>query len=126
MSVIASKRSESSVQYVTTARDLLKFTTQKCLKLPKRLTFFISTDLVKTTQDIYKIVLHIKTLYKTDKIEKKIELCEKVISLLNYVYSMIDIIKVYSPNFSASAFERWIELVNKETALIKGVVKKLK
>ena len=126
MSVIASKRSESSVQYVTTARDLLKFTTQKCLKLPKRLTFFISTDLVKTTQDIYKIVLHIKTLYKTDKIEKKIELCEKVMSLLNYVYSMIDIIKVYAPNFSVSAFERWIELVNKETALIKGVVKKLK
>lgn len=124
MSVIVSKRSESSVQFVATARELVKYTTQKCLKLPKRLTFFISTDLVKTAQEIYKDAIYIKTLYQIEYINERIMLCEKCISRCEYITSMLDIVKIYSPELSEKNFTRWIEILDYEISLLKGLIKK--
>ena len=112
MSVIVSKRSESSVQFVATARELVKYTTQKCLKLPKRLTFFISTDLVKTAQEIYKDAIYIKTLYQIEYINERIMLCEKCISRCEYIASMLDIVKIYTPELPEKIFTRWIEILD--------------
>lgn len=124
MSVIVSKRSESSVQFVATARELVKYTTQKCLKLPKRLTFFISTDLVNTAQEIYKDAIYIKTLYQIEYINERIMLCEKCISRCEYIASMLDIVKIYTPELPEKIFTRWIEILDYEISLLKGLIKK--
>lgn len=62
MSVIVAKRKRSRLEYVSTSSDLLKYTIQRCLKLPKRLTFFITTKIVDTAHDIYKNVLYIEAV----------------------------------------------------------------
>lgn len=127
MSVPSYKRKQSSSQYIQTAQNLMKFTLQKSLKLPKRYTFFISTDLVKTAQDVYKKVMIIQTLYSqtSEHDLKKVELCEESIGLLNYLTSQLDIVKVYCPNLQENTFIKWLELIEEEKRLLKGLIKKL-
>ena len=140
MSVIESKRDLSRMQYVKIAQDLIKFTTQQCLKLPKRLTFFISTDLVKTAQEIYKAVLHIRSYYSREGVsQKRLDLCDLVLARLDYLASMLDILHIYAPIqepdkvnknkkmiMTPKTFERWVALIDEETLLIKGLIKKEK
>lgn len=128
MSVPSYKRKPSSSQFIQTAQNLMKYTLQKSLKLPKRYTFFISTDLVKTAQSIYKRVLIIQTLYEPtpEHNVKKIELCEECIGLLNYLASQLDILKVYAPELKASAFIGWIALIDEEKKLLNGLIDKAK
>ena len=63
MSVIVAKRKRSRLEYVSTSSDLLKYTIQRCLKLPKRLTFFITTKIVDTAHDIY-IYKYTRSVYE--------------------------------------------------------------
>ena len=60
MSVIVPDRAESKSQFIATAQELVKFTTQKMLKTSKRLTFFITTDIAKSAQNVYKYAFKIK------------------------------------------------------------------
>ena len=45
MSVYVSKRNESKVEFLETARKLSAHTLTYCLKAPKRLTFFLTKDI---------------------------------------------------------------------------------
>lgn len=47
MSVLKSKRAESSIKFLDTAYDLELHTIKCCMKLPKRYTFFIGTELTR-------------------------------------------------------------------------------
>lgn len=127
MSVPQWRRSESKMEYVKVGMDLVKYTTQKCLKLPKRLTFFISTDLVKTAQDIYKDVIYIKTLYSTtsEHETKRKELVESVVAKLEYLASMLNILFAYAETtFTENQWSKWTELIEREIALLKGIKNK--
>lgn len=124
MSVIASKRQESHVQFITTAGDLLKHTTQNCLKFPKRITFFISTDLVKTAQDVYRDLVYANSLYlfTAEHAVKRKELFEKALGYLEYLSSMLNIAMVYVPGTKPTVWTKWTELINRERQLIKNVI----
>ena len=127
MGVPVWRRSESRMEYVKVAVDLVKYTTQKCLKLPKRLTFFISTDIVKTAQDIYKDVIYIKTLYSTtaEHETKRKELIESAVAKLDYLVSMLYILYIYAEKtFTQSQWDRWTELIEREMVLLKGLKNK--
>lgn len=127
MSVPQWRRSESKMEYVKGAMDLVKYTTQKCLKLPKRLTFFISTDLVKISQDIYKDVIYIKTLYSptTDHENKRKELVESAVAKLEYLASMLNILFAYAEKtFTEKQWDKWTEMIEREIALLKGIKNK--
>lgn len=122
--VLLKDRKESTMQYVQTAIHLLKHSTAMCLKMPKRYTFVISTDLVKTAQEIFKDVVHILDTYNNDKL--KIQLCERIIARLDYLSSMLNVAYVYAENkITDNQWEVWIGLIVKELGLIKGVKKKL-
>lgn len=122
------KRSQSKMEYVKNSMDLIKYTMQKCLKLPKRLTFFITTDLVKVSQDIYKDVIYIKTLYSTTTTEndiKRKELVESAIAKLEYFASMLNVLYAYAEKiFTEKQWDRWTELVEREIVLLKGLKNK--
>ena len=141
MSVIVPDRAESKSQFIATAQELVKFTTQKCLKLPKRLTFFITTDIVKSAQNVYKYAFKIKNLMGCG--EERIILCKKCIGELEYLASMLDVLKIYAPiikedkdneknknpkekNFTEYTWTKWNELITQEIALINGIAKKEK
>ena len=140
MSVVSNERSMSRMQFIKVAQDLLKFTTKQCLKLPKRLTFVITTDIIKTAQEIYKTALYIRSIFSKETASmKRIDLCEFTIARLDYLASMLDLLQVYAPiqepdkykknkplYMSSKTFEQWVRLIEEETLLIKGLIKKEK
>lgn len=52
MSVLKSKRKESAIKFLDTAYDLDLHTIKCCMKLPKRYTFFIGTELARLASNI--------------------------------------------------------------------------
>ena len=122
MSVIVAKRKRSRLEYVSTSSDLLKYTIQRCLKLPKRLTFFITTKIVDTAHDIYKNVLYIEKLYYSKELEIRKTKINKTIAVLEYLGSTLDILMIYAQaQFTEKQWEKWVGLINKEIALLKGI-----
>lgn len=126
MSVIVAKRQESKVQFIETGAQLLKFTMGKCLKLPKRYTFHITVPVVQAAQEMYKYVLTIKNLYGEEFKTKKIELCKYAIARLEYITFMLDVIKTFDHTITDTQFVAWVDLIEKEIALLNGVIKKQK
>lgn len=125
MSVKVADRKESHVQFITTAGELLKHTTSNCLKFPKRITFFISTDLVKTAQEIYRDLVYANSLYlftKEHAVRRK-ELFEKSLGYLDYLSSMLNVAIVYVPNTKEAVWSKWTKLIDREKDLIKAVIK---
>lgn len=53
MSVYVSKRNESKVQFLETAKKLSAHTLTYCLKSPKRLTFFLTKDICALSRKVY-------------------------------------------------------------------------
>lgn len=51
MSVYKSKRSESSMQFVDTAKKLEAFTLSCCMKAPKRYTFFLTSRIMQLASE---------------------------------------------------------------------------
>lgn len=125
MSVKVADRKESHVQFITTAGELLKHTTSNCLKFPKRITFFISTDLVKTAQEIYRDLVYANSLYLFTKehAKKRKELFEKSLGYLDYLSSMLNVAIVYVPNTKEAVWSKWTKLIDREKDLIKAVIK---
>lgn len=122
MSVIVAKRKRSRLEYVSTSSDLLKYTIQRCLKLPKRLTFFITTKIVDTAHDIYKNVLYIEKLYYSKELEIRKTKINETIAVLEYLGSTLDILMIYAQaQFTEKQWEKWVGLINKEIALLKGI-----
>ena len=56
MSVLKSKRGESSAEFLELARKLQAETLDYALKLPKRLTFFLSTEIMRWGHEVYNNV----------------------------------------------------------------------
>lgn len=122
MSVIVAKRKQSRLEYVSTSSDLLKYTIQRCLKLPKRLTFFITTKIVDTAHDIYKNVLYIEKLYYSKELEIRKTKINETIAVLEYLGSTLDILMIYAQaQFTEKQWEKWVGLIDKEIALLKGI-----
>lgn len=128
MSVPTYRRKESTSQFIQTAQQLVRYTLQKSLKLPKRYTFFITTDLVKTSQEIYKNVLKMQVLYSPTEEHKKrkVELCEECLGLLSYLESQLDLVIAYTKEITENAFDKWVELIETEKRLLKGLIDKNK
>ena len=128
MSVKVADRKESKMQYIQTARELLKYTLQKSLKFPKRYTFFITTKLVDASQDVYKRVCMIEALYSHTEQHKakRVELCEECIGILHYLVSQLDIVKLFVKDIPLKAFSRWVEIIDYEERLLKGLIEKNK
>lgn len=124
MSVPTWKRQQSKMEYVINARNLVKYITERCLKLPKRITFFISTKLVDASHKLYIDILYIQSLYsKTEEHSKKrLELIEESIALLNYLSSMLDVLYIYTEGkMTNKQFETLSNMIEKEIVLLKGL-----
>lgn len=138
MSVIVSNRSESTLQFVATGREILKYTIQKCLLLPKRITFVITIKITDVVQEFYRNIIHIKNMYEDKYLEERINKCEECISDLEYIASQLDIIKIFAgeniPEYNkdlkkknhinSKQFETWLKLIETEIALLRGLIKK--
>ena len=127
VSVLKSKRDVSAVQYVETARELLIFTLQKCLKFPKRYTFFITTEIVRLAQDVFNCVKSANSIFVTNAHELQLrrDYLTKANCALQCLISHLDIAKsvIGSNDIKSESWKRWMDFIELEAKLIAAVKK---
>ena len=69
MSVYKSKRSESSMQFVDTAKKLEAFTLSCCMKAPKRYTFFLTSRIMQLASDVHEHATAANNIWPTNQHE---------------------------------------------------------
>lgn len=125
MSVIKSKRGLSGVQFLDTARELHLFTLRTCAKFPKRYTFFITNNIVQCAINIHSYVKKGNSIFPSNADDAKLRRehfiragaeLQNLISQINVAYDMFPV--------SDKIMKQWMELIQKEIALIKNVIKK--
>ena len=67
MSVIKSKRGESAVEFLHTARELRIFTIQKCVRFPARYGPYVAEPMVKTAVSIHENVERANRIYPSTR-----------------------------------------------------------
>jgi hypothetical protein len=124
MSVLKSKRSESNVQFLTTARELEIFTLKKSLKIPKRYTKLFTEYLAHLSFEIYNNVKMANAIFNDtkDKIERRTYYLDNAMRNLYCLISQIDIAKeLLLTELSDYAWMHWMELIDNELTLIKAL-----
>ena len=71
-SVIKSKRSESEMEFIHTARQLQIHTIKKCTGFPKRYTFYVSQPLAACATRIHEYVKCANSIYPTNQQDAQI------------------------------------------------------
>ena len=124
MSVLKSQRGESPVQYLETAYNLEVYTIRQALKLPKRYTFFITTEIVRLASDCHNHVKAANGIYPTNAHEAQMrrDHLTAANAALQNLLSKIDIAKgLFS--IDGKALEKWVGLIADEARLIAAVKK---
>lgn len=125
MSVIKSKRGESDMEFVHTARQLQMHSIQKCVGFPKRYTFYISQPIAESATKIHQFVKAANSVYPTNQHEAQIRR-DYMIRANAEVQSLVAQIEVAHEMFGLEPekMKFWMELVERESRLIKGAMKK--
>lgn len=125
MSVPKSERSESEAEFLSTARELEIFTIRTCVEFPGRYTYYISSKLAESTYMIYSYAKKGNSIWPTNDHERQIRRdfflralaeAEAVVSQIEIAYELL--------HYDLKTQKKWSELLTKEIALLKGVIKK--
>lgn len=126
MGVLKKDRGLSSVQFIDTARALEVLTLKNCLKLPKRYTFFITTEIVRLSQSVYNNVKSVNSIYPTNQIEAQMrrDYFTKANCDLQALISQLGIAKeIITTEMKATIWIEWMNLIEEEAKLISAVKK---
>lgn len=69
MSVIKSKRGESEMEFIHTARELEIYTIKKCIGFPKRYTFYLAKPISDSAVRIHTYSKMANSIYPTNQHE---------------------------------------------------------
>lgn len=125
MSVIKSKRSESQMEFLATARKLQAFTIHKCVNaVPKRYTFYIGTHLADSATAIYEWLKRGNSIYPLNphEVQMRRDCFLRAYAELQSLVSQIELaneILQFDPNILAE----WSRLISTEIKLVKAVLK---
>jgi hypothetical protein len=125
ISVIKSKRGESDMQFLDTAYQLYIFTIQQCVKFPKRYTFYVSQDISHIAFEIHRKVKCANSIYPTNSHEFQmrrdyfLESYADTQSLISQINAATELFQI-----SGGVLTRWMELINYELSLLKGIMKR--
>ena len=125
MSVIRSKRSESEMEFIYTARQLQIYTIQKCVGFPKRYTFYVSQPLANAATRVHEYVKKANSIYPTNSHEVQIrrDYLLRANAELNSLVSQIEVAHELF-GLELRVMKYWMDLVEKEIRLVKGTLKK--
>lgn len=125
MSVIRSKRGESQMEFLATARKLQAFTIQKCVNtIPKRYTFYIGTHLADSATAIYDLVKKGNSIYPLNAHEVQmrrdyfLRAYAELQSLVSQIELAHEIVK-----FDPAVLGEWSSLISTEIKMVKAVLK---
>jgi len=125
MSVVRSKRSDSDMEFVHTARELQIYTIQKCVHFPKRYTFYISQPISQTATHIHQCVKMANSIYplNANEVQMRRDLLLRANAELNSLVSQIEVAhELFGLEHNVMKF--WMDIVDREIRLVKGTLKK--
>ena len=95
MSVVSSNRSESSMQFIQTARELQIYMIKCSVKSPKRYTFIINNEIAKLGNEIFMNAKYANSIYPTnqDELQIRINYIDRAVGSLYNLISMLDTAK---------------------------------
>ena len=88
-SVLKSKRGESAVQFLDTARELEIYTIKTCARFPKRYMFLVTKGIVDLSRQIYNDVKAANSIYPTNAAEAQLRKKPHLASKLRFAKSTI-------------------------------------
>lgn len=132
MSVLKSKRGESAMQFIETARELEVYTIKHCARFPKRYMFLITKDIVALAKAVYNNVKAANSVYPTNAAEAQLRRnylitanCE-----LQCLISQLDIAREFVRNtdsnkpINGKVWQTWIDLITTEAKLLAALKNK--
>ena len=125
LSVIRSKRSESQMEFLATARMLQVFTIRKCVNtIPKRYTFFIAEKLAGYATQVHDFVKQGNSIYPTNRHEVQLrrDYFLKAYAQLQSLASQVELAHEIV-QFSPEVLQEWSRLIDTELRLVKSVLK---
>ena len=125
MSVIKSKRNESEMEFVHTARQLQIHTIQKCVGFPKRYTFYVSQPIANCATRIHEYVKCANSIYPTNQheVQMRRDYMLRANAELNSLISQIEVANELF-GIEAEKMKFWMDIVEQEIRLVKGAMKK--
>ena len=125
MSVIKSKRTQSEMQFIYTARELQIYSIQKCVGFPKRYTFYVSQPIANAATRIHEYVKMANSIYPLNahEVQMRRDYLLRANAELNSLVSQIEVageLFGLDPNI----VKHWMDLVDQEIRLVKGMMKK--
>jgi len=117
---------------VHTARELHAHTIRKCVGFPKRYTIYVGQPIAECASRIHSYVKCANSIYPLNQHEVQLrrDYLLKAYAELNNLVSQIELaaeifgIARDGDDERGDAMEYWIEIVNRELRLVKGVLKR--
>ena len=126
MTVIKSRRAESELQFLATARKLQIYTIQKCVNtIPKRYTFFVAQNLSDSATAVYANCKRGNSIYPLNQheVQMRRDYFLKAYAELQNLVSQIEVAYELL-HFEEKVLHEWAGLINEELKLIQAVLKK--
>lgn len=125
MAVIKSKRDESEMEFIYTARQLQIHTIKKCANFPKRYTFYVSQPIAACATRIHECVKCANSIYPLNQHETQMRR-DYLLRANADLYSLISQIEVANELFGleGDSVKYWMDIVEREIRLVKGTMKK--
>lgn len=132
MSVYKSKRGESAMQFVETARQLEAHTFACCMKTPKRYSFLLTTRIMELAMEVHERVRAANNIWPTNQHEAQLrrdELLRANIALQNLNPKLQLLYEAARQNpegckWIGKAMEQWGAMIAEEAKLLAAVRKK--
>lgn len=126
MSVLKSKRGESVVQFLDTARELEIYTIKQCAKFPKRYMFLITKDIVALASATYNDVKAANSIYPTNaaEVQMRRNYIIRANCNLQCLISQIDIAREFvrttdgNKSIKSTVWQQWADLITTEARLL--------
>lgn len=139
MAVLASKRGESAVQFLDTAREIELYTLRYAVKFPKRYFFVLTKDILDLAKQGYNNVKSANSVYATNSEEAQIRVNYVIHAICNYqaLISQLDVAMSLITHYSSKnkdgsekaipskVWEMWARMISDELRLLSGLKKKL-
>ena len=125
MSVIKSKRTQSEMQFIYTARELQIYSIQKCVGFPKRYTFYVSQPIANAATRIHEYVKMANSVYPLNahEVQMRRDYLLRANAELNSLVSQIEVAGELF-GLDPNVMKHWMDLVEQEIRLVKGTLKK--
>lgn len=125
LSVIKSKRTQSEMQFIYTARELQIYSIQKCVGFPKRYTFYLGQPIANAATRIHEFVKMANSVYPLNahEVQMRRDYLLRANAELNSLVSQIEVAGELF-GLDPNVMKHWMGLVEQEIRLVKGTLKK--